>query len=69
MFDFPLQIPKYDGIRLTVDTQEDFDLIKGLYKKFGACQNVLELETMINYVSSNNVLLSAMGREIKKNSK
>lgn len=69
LFDFPLQIPKYDGIRLTVDTQEDFDLIKGLYKKFGACQNVLELETMINYVSSNNVLLSAMGREIKKNSK
>jgi len=69
LFDFPLQIPKYDGVRLTVDTKQDFEIIKGLYKKFGACQNVFELETMINYVSSNNVLLSAMDVEIKKNSK
>ena len=49
--------------------KKDFEIIKGLYKKFGACQNVFELETMINYVSSNNVLLSAMDVEIKKNSK
>jgi len=69
LLDFPLQIPKYDGIRLTVDTQQDFDIIKDLYKKFGACQNIIELESMINYVSSNNVLLSAMDEEIKKNSK
>ena len=33
LHDLPAKIKNYDGVRLTVDTQKDFELIKEIYKK------------------------------------
>lgn len=65
----PADIRSYEGIRLTIDTQRDFDLVKEIYKKFGGRQTTEDVEKMIQYISSNNVILQTMAVEIKNNSK
>ena len=69
LHDLPLKIKNYDGVRLTVDTQRDFEMIKGIYEKFRTHQNIVDITEMIEYISSNNVILQAMEVEIKNNSK
>lgn len=69
LYDLPNEIKDYDGIRLTVDTFEDFQLTQRLYRKFGNESTIPKVCEMLDYIRSNKVLLSAMQQEIELNSK
>lgn len=61
-------INNYQGIRLTVDTHNDFLVAKDLFLKFKE-DNILDIQKMIDFIKSNNVFLKSMKLEIKNNSK
>lgn len=69
LIDLPAEIGNYEDIRLTVDTQGDFDAAKSLYAAFGEASTPAEIGEMIRHIRSNNVLLSTMKQEITKNTK
>lgn len=69
LYDLPKEMVNYEGIRLTVDTLEDFQLTQDLYKKFGNESTISKVCEMMDYIRSNKVLLSAMQQEIELNSK
>ncbi|RPD91714.1 hypothetical protein EGM88_14335 [Aureibaculum marinum] len=64
-----LEMPNYmantENIRLTLDTIEDFKLEQDLYKKMKS----KSVETLVNYLKNNQVLLEKMKHEISKHSK
>lgn len=56
-----------EDIRLTVDTKEDFDLSKNLYKLM--VKNNWNQEELINFIDSDNEIKVAMKKMISQNSK
>lgn len=69
LYDLPKEMANCEGIRLTVDTLEDFKVTQELYQKFGNESTISKVCEMMDYIRSNKVLLSAMQQEIELNSK
>ncbi len=69
LYDLPATMNNYEGIRLTVDTMEDFQITQKLYQKFGNESTIAKVCELMDYIRSNKVLLSAMQQEIELNSK
>ncbi len=64
--DVPNIVENNTNIRLTIDTQEDFDLLKHIYKNVG---NYKSLEELFNFINSNSEFLDIMKKQIIKNTK
>jgi spore coat polysaccharide biosynthesis protein SpsF len=56
-------------LRFTVDTIDDFELQKKLYKKLQADNNTQDIEQIIKYVYSNSEYMHIMQAQITQNSK
>ncbi len=69
LIDLPKKLHSYEGIRLTVDTKEDFKITQDLYAQFGTSSTIDKAQEMIDHIGSNMLLLSTMRQEIELNSK
>lgn len=54
-------------IRLTVDTQEDFDICKYIYKKVTICNS--NIQSLIEYIKSDEEIKTRMKKQIEENGK
>ncbi len=69
LVDLPETVQNYEGIRLTVDTKNDFDNSAKLYAQFGSMIEEDDIQKLIDYIQLNTVLLQSMQGEIKMNTK
>lgn len=69
LHDLPAEINNYEGIRLTVDTIQDFKSTQELFKQFNGAESIDDIQNLLNEIRSNNVLLLRMQEEIENNSK
>lgn len=69
LIDLPDEIKGFDGIRLTVDTSNDFENIIKLYSKYNNISSLQETKEMLDFVKTNDELITSMQLEIEKNSK
>ncbi len=65
----PIEVEKEKNIRLTIDTEEDFNLAREIYSL--AVENEIELaaEDMVRFIMPNKNWLKSMDKEIVKNLK
>jgi spore coat polysaccharide biosynthesis protein SpsF (cytidylyltransferase family) len=55
---------------MTIDTREDFNLLKDIFEKLVTPKNYhISSEDIISYINNNQGILTIMGDEIRKNSK
>ena len=69
LVDLPESVHNYEGIRLTVDTKNDFVNSAKLYAQFGSMIKEVDIQKLIDYIQLNTVLLQSMQSEIKMNTK
>lgn len=69
LIDLPDAVAQYEDIRLTVDTQNDFEITRELHRKFPNTLTMVDALHMLNYIKSNSLLLSKMHQEILNNTK
>ncbi|WP_196889201.1 cytidylyltransferase domain-containing protein [Aureivirga sp. CE67] len=62
------KIEEYSNIRLTLDTHEDFNLLKEIYSKFNFDKDYSILN-LLDWISQNKLWLTQMLTQIKRNSK
>ena len=67
--EIPEYIEKHKDIRLTLDTYNDFQLQKDIYKELVDKNPNFDVEEVIEYLKKNEALLDKMKSEIKKNVK
>lgn len=60
-------VERYKDIRMTLDTQADFDLLQDIYSKMP--QNNIEIEDLLAFVSENKQWLDSMKKQIETNGK
>ena len=69
LIELPHELGDVEGIRLTVDTEQDFEITSKLYQRFGEVTTLIEAAELMDYIRSNSVILSSMKRQIELNSK
>ena len=57
-----------DGIRLTVDTKNDFNIIKIILEEISS-QDILNNKNVLKFAKQNNYILELMKKEIDRNKK
>lgn len=62
-------IAKESNIRLTIDSEEDFNIQKEIYKDIVRINPDFSIVDVISYLKSHNNLLNLMEEQIKKNTK
>ncbi len=67
--DTPQFINGRDDIRLTIDTQEDFDIAKAIYKVLNEINPKFTLEDIVKYLDNHTEYLQSMKQQIIKNQK
>lgn len=65
----PYDIETHDRLRLTIDTQEDFDIQKSIFENVFSSNPHFTAKEVCNYVDKNPFYYSAMANEIVKNKK
>lgn len=66
----PNELKDRKEIRLTIDTQEDFDNVKKVLEDNCTSGNYkMSVSQILNYIENNNNLLKSMAHEIERNSK
>lgn len=58
-----------DKVRLTVDTIEDFNLSKEIYKHFVKTKTTITPENVMNYLNNNPIYFEAMTQQIQQQQK
>jgi len=61
----PLKDKNVNRIRLTLDTQRDFDMLRGLYKKYSICSS----DELIDHLKNDSQILEEMSDLIEYNQK
>ncbi len=69
LHDAPALVFKRDDIRLTVDRQEDFDIVAGIYEKLKSLSLPLTIVNIINVVDNHPEYLVRMAKQITLNKK
>lgn len=70
LIDLPDNLKDRKDLRMTIDTREDFDLMKDMFHKLASSKNHhISVSSIISYVDGNKNVLSIMANEIRKNSK
>lgn len=64
----PKEIEKKINIRMTLDTESDFILLKEIYKE-SLNNNLTKIDDIVNYVSENDIWTEKMKQQIEKNTK
>lgn len=67
--ELPSSVSWEEGIRLTIDTKQDFENVKELFHQWPKAQTLLDLQELFNLVLTNSLILQAMRNEQSKNSK
>lgn len=65
----PIQIEENNNIRLTLDTIDDFEMQKTIFKEVMKIYNEISIDRVLNYLENNTRYYSIMKNEIIKNSK
>lgn len=67
LFDIPFQ--ENDKIRLTIDTQEDFDLAQTIYNDLSRDQQNIDPEMVLAYLNDHETYLELMNKQIQQEQK